>query len=773
MKRILSCLSALLLLLYGSDAFAQAETTVSIPAVSAEAGENVNVPINVTNFFDVGAITLVINYDPAVLTFNGLENTARDGFLSNATAGELRIGWFDATASDPIFIEDGKLADINFSFAGGASAVTFNEGLSEIASSFAVAMDVEYDDGIVAEEIGELSLGDVVAEGIGGTVDVPLDASNLSGVGSVSLIINFDPAVASFVGLSSDDSGLNLVANQPEPGEVRIGGFSTAGVDLEGTVASLEFEYLGGVTTLDFSDNSEVTDTAGDPLVVAFNDGSIADVFPVIFIDSQAAEPGSDIVVPVQAISLQNVGAVSLSILYNPAVLTFTGSSGAVSGLNLTVGEPESGRVNIGGFSTEGVDLADGPIVNLLFTYNGGETELAFDESRSEITNPDGTPYNVFYSDGFVFDIANVFTFYEADLAGVHETPPVPSPGDAFVEVDLTGDNRLIVTGGVFNLSSPYAASHIHVGQVGVPGPVVIPLTLTTFDDRSGFYFVEDNTFDLNTFEFGGGMDTDSFIEALDNGDLYVNVHTQAYGPGEIRGQILPFGNSAPDAASVTSPVDGGEFTTAGDTSDVLFNVSFSDAEDPDGDTIVYIYQISTTSNFSDNVEMDIVPPGIGDVPVSVGFAAEVFDEATGGFPGNVHVGETVTFYHRVITSDGSLWTVGPTSSFSITRGSPTDRETPAELPASFSVDGNYPNPFNPSTSIQFDLPSPAEVSVQIVDVLGRPIMAIPAQSVSAGADRSIEVDASALASGTYIYRVIAQFGSETRVETGKMMLVK
>ena len=102
-----------------------------------------------------------------------------------------------------------------------------------------------------------------------------------------------------------------------------------------------------------------------------------------------------------------------------------------------------------------------------------------------------------------------------------------------------------------------------------------------------------------------------------------------------------------------------------------------------------------------------------------------------------------------------------------------TGVEEGAELPTEFALHGNYPNPFNPSTRIQFDLPESAQVQVQIVDLLGREVMALPAQEFEAGANRGIELQATSLASGTYLYRLIATGAEQRHVKTGRMMLVK
>ena len=94
-------------------------------------------------------------------------------------------------------------------------------------------------------------------------------------------------------------------------------------------------------------------------------------------------------------------------------------------------------------------------------------------------------------------------------------------------------------------------------------------------------------------------------------------------------------------------------------------------------------------------------------------------------------------------------------------------------LPTEFALHGNYPNPFNPSTRIQFDLPENAQVQVQIVDMLGREVITLPAQEMEAGANRSLELHATSLASGTYLYRIMATGAEQRHVKTGRMTLVK
>lgn len=102
-----------------------------------------------------------------------------------------------------------------------------------------------------------------------------------------------------------------------------------------------------------------------------------------------------------------------------------------------------------------------------------------------------------------------------------------------------------------------------------------------------------------------------------------------------------------------------------------------------------------------------------------------------------------------------------------------TATEAAEDLPTEFVLEGNYPNPFNPATKIQFDLPENSQVRVEIIDMLGRSVMTVPAREIEAGHSRAIDVHAAELASGAYLYRLVAISATGTQVKTGRMMLIK
>ncbi len=94
-------------------------------------------------------------------------------------------------------------------------------------------------------------------------------------------------------------------------------------------------------------------------------------------------------------------------------------------------------------------------------------------------------------------------------------------------------------------------------------------------------------------------------------------------------------------------------------------------------------------------------------------------------------------------------------------------------LPAQFVLHGNYPNPFNPTTSIYFDLPQASLITVELVDMAGRRLWTGPAVEMEAGYGKSISINSQGLPSGTYLYRLHAVAGQAIHMEAGKMVVIK
>jgi len=113
---------------------------------------------------------------------------------------------------------------------------------------------------------------------------------------------------------------------------------------------------------------------------------------------------------------------------------------------------------------------------------------------------------------------------FKADLASAAEVPPVTSPGKGSATASLdTTTKTLTWTVTYSGLSGPATAGHIHgPAALGANAGVLVPF--------SG---------DLASPIKGSATLTDAQVSDLEAGKLYVNLHTAANKPGEIRGQLL------------------------------------------------------------------------------------------------------------------------------------------------------------------------------------------------------------------------------------------
>ena len=92
----------------------------------------------------------------------------------------------------------------------------------------------------------------------------------------------------------------------------------------------------------------------------------------------------------------------------------------------------------------------------------------------------------------------------------------------------------------------------------------------------------------------------------------------------------------------------------------------------------------------------------------------------------------------------------------------------PLSTPTSFTLSSAYPNPFNPSTSLDLNMPSEGFVSIQAYNLVGQVVGTIAEGNMSAGT-HSFTWDASDLSSGVYLVK--AEYAGS--IETQKVMLLK
>jgi len=125
-------------------------------------------------------------------------------------------------------------------------------------------------------------------------------------------------------------------------------------------------------------------------------------------------------------------------------------------------------------------------------------------------------------------------------------------------------------------------------------------------------------------------------------------------------------------------------------------------------------------------------------------------------------INDADTTYHCVFESGGDLYHQRTLSEVSV-------EETPGNTkPTEFSLIGNSPNPFNAGTTIEYWLPTTAEVTLRVYNLSGEVIATLMNETRGAGYHRVVW-DASGYSSGIYFCKLTA----EGQVFTIRMALIK
>ena len=111
--------------------------------------------------------------------------------------------------------------------------------------------------------------------------------------------------------------------------------------------------------------------------------------------------------------------------------------------------------------------------------------------------------------------------------------------------------------------------------------------------------------------------------------------------------------------------------------------------------------------------------------------------------------------------------TTPPAAGFLFTVGT-TGITSNGEIPSEFKLYNNYPNPFNPSTKIKFDIPNATIVNLTVYDITGKEVETLVDGNLNAGT-YDVEFTAENLSSGIYFYKI----ESADFIDTKKMILLK
>lgn len=189
----------------------------------------------------------------------------------------------------------------------------------------------------------------------------------------------------------------------------------------------------------------------------------------------------------------------------------------------------------------DGHDSSDAPDG---YGYSNDYSDASYTEKSSsyEQNEYDDKDWNGGYENGGTTEDESA----EAHLSGSEEVPPVST--DATGHYQMTSENGTAVFALTVQNAEHVTAAHLHCAPPGANGPVVVPL-LTSVDIPSTDGVIASGVIDDSDIVDASCNrsieDVDALWGALEDGEIYVNVHTRAYPNGEIRGQVYGFQNTS------------------------------------------------------------------------------------------------------------------------------------------------------------------------------------------------------------------------------------
>ncbi|MEM6785553.1 MAG: CHRD domain-containing protein [Bacteroidota bacterium] len=349
------------------------------------------------------------------------------------------------------------------------------------------------------------------------------------------------------------------------------------------------------------------------------------------------------------------------------------------------------------------------------------------------------------------------------------------SPDPAAFFVDVYVDGTLAVDNLRFRKATPYL--DVAAGTTEV--------TVMSSDSNAGTAVSGATTFGTFSLDLEAGVN----YQAAASG---VVQQAQPAFSGNPDGRDISFALQIKEAAVTTAPrltrVSANAFHGAPDAPTV--SLSLRDNYDGRSATITYG---DITRYFSPSARRDYIIDVSFDGEVIAAFFAPAFTLRVGGLGGAVLASGFLTPDDESTPCDicstqklpaFRLMAVAPDGRAGALKVAPlpdADDPTVAQggganaegLIEEIALQPNYPNPFAATTQLRFDLPEEAEVSARVYDVLGREVLSIAPRSFVGGSTRTLDLNASSLSSGTYLYRIDVQMGAVSETLNGQMTVLQ
>lgn len=342
-----------------------------------------SIPVNVTNCNNVGAISLVLEYNANLVTYVGYENAnpeMSNGYMRvNASNGRVYFTW--ATSSQSLQMGNGQLISFAFRSAAGNSQLTWNTAQCEYSNPSGQSIPASYSNSNLTiyypPTITSQPSNRSVMEGSNTSFSVNATGNNLA-----------------YQWKMSQDNGISW--------ETLSNGGHYSGVN-SSTL------YINDVLyTMDgYRYRCEVSGTC-EPSVVS-NYASLAVEMQMSNIQTTAGSLNTctqtSFGIPISVTDCNRVGAISLALAYDNTKLTYTGYEGVNPALanGMLQVNAVNGTVFISWASVEGANVGNSNLLTLNFTAQAtGSSNLTWNTNYCEYANPRGAVFPSTYVNGSV-----------------------------------------------------------------------------------------------------------------------------------------------------------------------------------------------------------------------------------------------------------------------------------------------------------------------------------------------------------------------------------
>jgi PKD repeat protein len=363
-----------------------AQTITATAGTVSSCPGSVVVPLDVSGFTNVSALSLVLKYDTSVLTYTGYQNLRTElvaNSVTNQDQDQFIMSWYSVT---PVSLTDGSFIELLF---------TTNGGISDLVWDVATGGNCEFSDQDGNVIMADFVNGQVYAPGsVAHLYTQPADQDVFEG-NDVSFSFSAGGAIA-YQWQESSDGGSSW-------NDLTDGGMYS------GTTGSY-FTIYGVISGMDGRKYRSIFEGVCPPAdttaAVVLNVNPIP---PTITMTAGTLNAcAGNITVPVTVQDFLGVSAFSLSLSYDTAVLTFNG----YQGLNTAIDAPafvinnDAGRILMSWYKLTPVDIPADTLVELLFTTNSlSNSALSWDtgtEGSCEIVDENSTLINTIWQDGAV-----------------------------------------------------------------------------------------------------------------------------------------------------------------------------------------------------------------------------------------------------------------------------------------------------------------------------------------------------------------------------------